>query len=138
MTKKTANKSPRNYRSITEKFSKFKKKNSKLLKNLKFEVIVFVYAATILLIFFLIFDLFSNMQKQKEVKFQREKIESEITLWENIASKFTNYKEAYYRLAVLEYELGNIDKAKLYLNKSLYIDPNLDKARNFQKILYSY
>lgn len=138
MKKKPAKKSPSFYRNIPERFSIFTKKNKRVLSSLKFEILVFLYAVMILFIILLVFDLFSNMQRQKKVNFQREKIESEIKLWQDIASKFKNYKEAYYQLAVLEYELGDKEKAKYYLDKSLYIDPNFDKARSFQNILYSY
>lgn len=141
MTKKPARESPKNYRTITDSLRRFNlinKGNSKLISKLKFEGLVSLYVITIFAIIFLIFDLFGNIQRQREINFQKEKIQSEIKLWEDIASKFKDYKEAYYKLAVLEYQLGNIDKAKIYLNKSLYIDPNFEKARELKKILDSY
>lgn len=138
MTKKPANKSPKNYRTITEKLKVFGKKNSKLVFKLKTEGLVILYVITIFSILFLSFDLFANIQKTREITFQKEKIQAEISLWENVASKFKNSREAYYKLAVLNYELGDIDKAKFYLSKSLYIDPNFDKARDLKKILDTY
>lgn len=138
MKKKPAKKSPRNYRSFTESLKKIAKKQTRVIEKLKTEALVFLYTITIISIIFLSFDLFSNVQKQREISFQKEKIRSEIKVWEGIAGKFKNYKEAYYKLAVLNYQLGEIPKAKFYLNKALFIDPNFDKAKEFEKILSSY
>lgn len=138
MKNKPAKKSPRNYRTITERFKKSIKKNPDFLNKLKTEGLIILYVLTIFAILFFSFDLFANIQKQREITFQKEKIQSEIKLWENVTSKFKDYKEAYYKLAVLNYELGDIDKAKYYLSKSLYIDPNFEKARELKKILDTY
>lgn len=137
-TKSKQKQSPRNYRIITERFKKLGKQNAKLLERLKIEALVFIYVVTIFFILILAFNLFINIQKQNEINFQREKIQSEIRLWQDIADKFKNYKEAYYQLAVLEYELGDIEKAKFYISKSLYLDPNFDKAIELKRILNTY
>lgn len=134
---KQTKQSPRNYRTITERFKKFNRKYS-LLKKLKLEALVFLYVVTIFSILILCFNLLTNLQKQKEINFQREKIQSEIKLWQDVADKFKNYKEAYYQLAVLEYKLGEIEKSKFYIEKSLYLDPSFDKARELKKILNTY
>lgn len=84
------------------------------------------------------FDVFDNFQKQKEIAFQKEKIQSEIKVWQDLVSKFKDYKEGYYKLSVLEYEIGNIDKAKFYLNQALNIDPNFEKAKDLKRILDTY
>lgn len=138
MKKKPAKKSPRNYRSFTERFKKTLRINTKLIEKLKTEALVFLYTVTIISIIFLSFDLFSNVQRQREISFQKEKIRSEIMVWEGIAGKFKNYKEAYYKLAALNYQIGEVDKAKFYINKALLIDPNFDKAKELEKILSSY
>lgn len=136
--KKQKKQFPKNYRTITERLGKLKKQNSKLLQKIKFESLVFLYAVTIVLILISTFNLFQNFQKQKEIDLQREKIQSEIKVWQGVTDKFTQYKEGYYQLGILEYELGDIEKAKFYISKSLYLDPNFDKAREFQKILNNY
>lgn len=136
--KKHNKQSPRNYRIITERFKKFKRNNTKLLERLRIEVLVFVYVVTIFSILILGFNLLTNLQNQNQISFQKEKIQSEIRLWQDIADKFKNYKEAYYELAVLEYQLGDIEKSKYYLDKSLFLDPNFDKARELKKILDTY
>lgn len=138
MTKKTAQKSPSNYRSFTERSKKFFKDRSTIIQKIKFQAVVFLYIATLALIIFMTLDLLKNLQRQKEINFQRGKIESQVKVWQDIADRFQGYKEAYYQLASLEYQLGNIDKAKFYINKALYLDPNFEKARELLKILNNY
>ncbi len=129
---------PNIYRSFTESFKKFKKKNQKVFKIFKFQSIVTVYILTIGLVLILSLHLLISLQKQKEINFERTKIESEIKLWEKISQKFPEYKDAYFQLAVLNYKLGNIEPAKYYVEKALFIDPNFEKAKNLQKILRGY
>jgi len=129
---------PNIYRFFTDRFKNFRKRNSKVLKKLRFQGIVTLYAVTIALILFLSLDLLVALQKQKEINFERAKIQSEIKLWEEISQKFQGYKEAYFQLAALEYKLGDFDKAKYYVDKALYLDPNFEKARNLQNILKGY
>lgn len=132
---------PKIYRIITEPFHLFKKsknKNSKIFKKLKFQGLVTFYIVITALILLLSFDLLISLQKQKEINFERTKIQSEIKLWEAISVKYQGYKEAYYQLALLNYRIGEIDKAKFYINKALYLDPNFEKARDLQKTLRGY
>lgn len=129
---------PNIYRTFTENFIKFKKKNSKFLKKLKLQSVVTLYILTIALILILSLDLLNSLQKQKEINFERAKIESEIKVWEAIADKYQGYKEAYFQLAVLNYKLGNFEKAKYYIDKTLYIDPNFTKAKDLQNTLKNY
>lgn len=136
--KKVVKEFPKIYRVITERFKKSFKKNSRVFKKIKFQWLVILYVVTAFLILILSFDLLSSLQKQKEINFERTKIESEIKLWEALSAKYQGYKESYYELALLNYRIGQIDKAKFYVNKALYIDPNFSEAKNLQMILKSY
>lgn len=132
---------PNIYRTITEPFRLFKKskkKNSKIFKKLKFQGLVTFYIVTSALILLLSFDLLFSLQKQKEINFEKTKIESEIKLWEAISAKYQGYKEAYYQLALLNYRIGETDKSRNYIERALYLDPNFEKARDLQKTLKGY
>jgi len=117
---------PRIYRFFTDK---------KLQKALKFQAIVISFALLVALILTFGLDLFQNIQKQKEQNFQREVLTSELKTWESIAQEFPNFKDAYYQLAVLSYRLGDFEKAKEYVKKALFLDPNFDKAKELEKLL---
>ena len=129
---------PNIYRTITERFKNISKKNSKIFKKLKSQWLVTSYLVTAVLILILSFDLLNSLQKQKEINFEKTKIQSEIKLWEALSEKYQGYKEAYYQLALLNYKIGEIDKAKFYVNKALYLDPNFENAKSLQKILRGY
>ncbi len=74
MKKKTAKESPRIYRRITDSFKKTSKKYPGLLKKVKMQSLVTIYLVMFLAILILGFDLVNNIQKQKEINYQREKI----------------------------------------------------------------
>lgn len=74
------------------------------------------------------------LQKQKASDFERAKLNSEIALWQNIVQKYPS-RDNYFRLAQLEYRVGDIGKSKLYTDKALYLDPNYTQAKKFKKLL---
>ncbi len=129
---------PSIYRRITENLKNFKKRNSMVLKSLKFQGSVFLFITTIGLILFLSLDLLISLQRQKEINLERTKIQGEIKLWEQIAEKYPGYKETYFQLTKLEYQIREYDKAKYYVDKALYIDPNFEKAIELKKTLRNY
>ena len=83
-------------------------------------------------------DILNTLQKQKELNFEKEKIKSEIKLWEDLSKKYPGYSEAYFQLAVLNYRLGEFKNSKYYADKALYLDPDFEKARNLREKLRGY
>lgn len=81
------------------------------------------------------FDLYKNYQKNEELLAKREEITQKIKYLENVVLKYKDYRDGYYQLAILEYNLGNFDKAKFYLQKTLELDPNFEKGRELEKLL---
>lgn len=131
---KKTKKSPRIYRSFTEGSIKFFKKQNKILKKLKFQASIFLLGFLITTLLLLAVDVLFVFQKQKEIYFEKAKLNSEIRLWENIVQKYPS-KDTYFRLARLEYRVGDLDKSKYYTDKALYMDPNFKEAQEFKKIL---
>lgn len=66
---------------------------------------------------------------------QRLRLHKEMTLWENISQKYPTYRDASFQVAVLAYRLGETQKEKEYLDKTLAIDPNFEPAQNLEKNL---
>lgn len=81
------------------------------------------------------FDLYQNFQEKQRVGEDRQKIISEVIFWESVINKYKGYRDAYFNLAVLEYKMKNFEKARVYLQKTLDIDPNFDAGRKLEKIL---
>jgi tetratricopeptide (TPR) repeat protein len=117
---------PKIYRFFTDKSFK---------KTLRAQFLIIIVTLVVASIVILGADLLNNLQKQKELDFQRKVLTSELKTWESIAQKFPKFKDAYFELAVLAYRLGDLEKAKEYVNKALYLDPNFEKARDLQKLL---
>lgn len=70
----------------------------------------------------------------KNVLTQRGVLSRDMKLWESIAAKYPRYRDAYFQAAVLAYRLGENDKEKMYLEKTLEIDPNYLPARSLEKL----
>jgi len=66
---------------------------------------------------------------------QRQQIQDKINFWQSIADKYEGYKDAYFQMAILDYNLGNFKKAKLDDQKALTLDPNFEDAKNLNAVL---
>jgi hypothetical protein len=64
-----------------------------------------------------------------------DSISAEISHWQQITKQYPQYRDGYFRLALLQYELGNEQLAGISLEKTLTIDPNFAPARAFQEKL---
>lgn len=66
---------------------------------------------------------------------QRENLSSQERLWEDISQKFPGYRDAYFQIAEINYQLGDREKAKEYAVKALAVDPNFLPARSLLKLI---
>lgn len=66
---------------------------------------------------------------------QREKINNEISFWQSVLQKYPGYKDAYFRIALLEYQLKDFGISKENNEKSLQLDPNFADAKKLEEIL---
>lgn len=71
----------------------------------------------------------NNIAQANLVENNRQKIVQEISYWKQVADKYAGYRDVYYRIAILEYARGNVDEAKIYIQKALDTDPNFDAGR---------
>lgn len=95
----------------------------------------FVVVAVVTLFLFVILDLILNIRLQNETQRQRQSLISQVGYWQEIVSKESGYRDGYFMLSVLEYQLGNFQQSKIYLDKVLSIDPNFIPAQDFEKVL---
>lgn len=65
----------------------------------------------------------------------REEIEREISKWEMIISIKHNYRDAYFRLAVLNYQIFKNEESKQYLEKAMTLDPNFEEGKRLRELL---
>jgi len=131
---------PSNSRSITDKFPPFsspfpKISHAKLIHLYRgaleiFLVFIFIIAATVVGI-----DLQKNFQTKINIDFQREILGKDLNFWNDFISQHENYPNAYLQASVLEYKLGDISKAKTYIEKGLFLDPNSAEGLKVEQLL---
>ena len=71
-----------------------------------------------------------NIQEQQAQQTKRAAAENEIQILARLAKTYPSYGDLYMQIAVLEYRLGNITEAKIYIERALVIDPNSKEARS--------
>lgn len=118
-------------------FKKYLQKNLKVYKN----TITFItfFSIIILFISFALFgiDVYKSYKIKTKVFAEKQKILFDISYWENIADSYKGYRDAYFKLALLYYQLKDLDKTKENLNKVLELDPNFEEGRKLERILSS-
>lgn len=76
-----------------------------------------------------------GLSQVAKIKSQPEEIKTQIIFWEKIVAEFPNYRDAYLKLAILNYKINRLFDAKKYLDKALEIDPNNEVAKKLSSLL---
>lgn len=118
---------PNNYRFITEPFCAV----WRLRVNRRFWV-AFVSALALFGLGFAAAEWYMVSSNKQAIDRERQAVLAEITSWENRASQYSGYRDAYFTLAVLYYRLREREKAKENLEKAFQIDPNFEKGRKLE------
>lgn len=100
----------------------------------KHTTILIIFTSVLILLGVLVVSIDSYRTYIDNQKFekQRNAITTEIKFWESTVGKYSNYRDAYFRLAVLNYELKDYGKSKEYLKKVFKIDPNFKEGMEFE------
>ena len=125
------NKFPNIFRFITEQ------KYFKRIKKHQWRLITAGFVSAIILgaIVIVGVDSYKNYQENKKLTEERENIESQIKFWKSINQKYPGFRDSYFELALLEYQLKDFDKARVYLKEVLRLDPNFKSGRKLGSIL---
>ncbi|MGH7204075.1 MAG: tetratricopeptide repeat protein [Candidatus Levyibacteriota bacterium] len=110
---------PSNFRFITE--YSFSDAQS---RNIKIGLVSIVSLLLIALIFVQGVVIWYNMQQREVIAHQRGQLQQEVQYWKGIADKYKGYRDVYYRIALLQYRLGNTQESQQYVKKALELDPN--------------
>lgn len=98
---------------------------------------VFVAIAMVSLLGIVSYDVHRKYQDKKQIDVRREEINMEIKHWQEIVNTYKDYRDGYFKLAILEYRLKDLEKSKYYLDKALTLDPNFEQGRRFEESLLS-
>lgn len=66
----------------------------------------------------------------------QEKTFQEISFWKTKIEEFPNYRDAYLKLAILNWKVRLDDQARLYLDQAKKIDPNNETLKELESLLY--
>jgi hypothetical protein len=131
-------KSPSNSRRIPAfsfKFSLPKINSARLIKLYKRALKVFVVFIFILTAIIVGLDFRNNLQSKQKIDSQREVLTKDLNFWKDFIAKHQDYRDAYFQASVLEYRLGDISKARMYVEKGLSLDPNSEDGRKIEALL---
>jgi hypothetical protein len=98
-----------------------------------FMVIVSIMLVLTIVIFGV--ELNSNLKILIKVTNQREELKAKINFWQSITDKYEGYKDAYFQIAVSEYRLGDLRRAKQANIKALLLDPNFEDAKKLDNLI---
>jgi tetratricopeptide (TPR) repeat protein len=99
---------------------------------------LWVAIASIGLLAFLVFvsqDLQKTIQYERDLLGKRTFVRSEIQSWQAIVRKYPDYRDGYFTLATLEYQIGDTAAAKFYNQKALALDSNFKQGLVLDKLL---
>lgn len=68
------------------------------------------------------------LQQVQEIKKQPEEVKKEVVSLQKIVDQFPNYRDAYIKLAILNWKLYRPFDTQKYLEKALEVDPNSEVA----------
>lgn len=114
---------PKIYRFITE-------------QPLIFRITMFAICVSLIIGIALIsYRLSQNLVEKQKLDNKRDGIIKEIDSLKDMLKKYRGYRDGYLKLALLEYQIGEYGSAQYYTEKSLQLDPNNEKGREFLKML---
>ena len=81
------------------------------------------------------FDLTKNVIQRNNEITKMQKLTDQRIYWQKIINTYPDFRDAYFSLAIIEYQLGNFEESSKYLEKVYEIDPNFEKGDFLKKKL---
>ena len=134
---------PHNLRFITEVFKASMKRGESYFSSRKKKM---VYVGSIVG-FFAIYSILlativgvgvivhRDLQMKKITDAKQQVLLQKMQYWQRVVSTHSDYRDGYFSLAVVAYQLGNTQQAVNYAEKALLLDPNFDDARKLERLL---
>lgn len=136
---------PKNTRFITDSFKNLKnrlrsfwgkqKKRIKLTKEVVLWVTVGVACILFVLVLFQAQNLWQHSQEKEKKDQGRAELLRQIAYWQEVVSKYKDYRDGYYNIALLAYRLGEDNRAEEYIQKALDLDPNFKQGKELEAII---
>lgn len=115
---------PRNLRFITE--YTFPESQS---QNIKIALVSIVSIFLLVLIFLEGVVIWDNIKQRQAISQEQQQLQNEASYWQEVANKYQGYRDVDYKIAALEYKMGNINESQKYVKKALELGPNFPEGR---------
>jgi tetratricopeptide (TPR) repeat protein len=89
------------------------------------------------LIIFASIDLSQSISVQKNMKKEKDRVAYELSYWQEIVKLHPDYRDGYFKLALIQYRLGKTKQSRENVEKAMEIDPNFSEGKEFEKMLES-
>ena len=86
-------------------------------------------------IFIVSYDSYRNYSLQEKVINEREEVVKNLNFWNKEVISKPNYRDGYFSLALIYFQLGDLYNSKENLDKALIIDPNFERGIEFKNYL---
>lgn len=83
-------------------------------------------------------DLSSNYKLSRELDQEKRNSASNLAYWQNQVNEKPNYRDAYFSLALIYYQIKDFKNSQENLEKAMSLDPNFEKGEELQGILDNY
>ena len=70
-----------------------------------------------------------TLHQAEVAKGQRAELTKELAYWQDVVRQYGNYRDAYFKIATIQYQLGEGAQAKKTLEKVVALDPNFENAK---------
>jgi len=124
-------------RIITEPFNFSLGKLSILRFVDRWVVVGFVSGILLMAIIITGVNLWQNSEALSKIKKERANYVQEIAFWKRVVAQYEGYRDGYFKLSLLTYQLGEKIQARSYLQKAMDLDPNFQEGKAFAQKLGS-
>jgi len=114
---------------------KLVKRGWKYLSSLTKQYVQFVLTLLIILSLALLWQLYALSSGYYQAKVEREYAAKRLAYWSDVIENYSNFTDAYFQAAVYSYALGDNKKAREFLDRALYLDPEFKDAMELRKKL---
>lgn len=106
-----------------------------ILKKLTITASILLVSLLVILVITGSLSLYQNIQLFQSQSLRRQELTQNIKLWQSIVEKYPGYKDAYFKIASMEYQIGDYVNAKLNVEKALSLDPNFQDAKTLERLI---
>lgn len=81
------------------------------------------------------YDLYRNYENHTKILRERENVIKSLNFWNREVIEKPGFRDGYFSLSLIYYQLGEIDSSYENLEKALEIDPNFERGIEFKNYL---